>query len=56
VRTKFDIYVFILCKYVGRAFTILIFDLLCIELTIDVSRQMSNAANKEATVPMVPIG
>ena len=40
----------------GRAFTILIFDLICIALPIDVSSQMSNAANKEATVQMVPIG
>ena len=40
----------------GRAFTILIFDLICIELPIDVSSQMSNAANEEATAQMVPNG
>jgi hypothetical protein len=51
-----NIYIFIFCKYMGRAFTILIFDLICIELPIDVSSQMSNAANKEATVQMIPIG
>ena len=39
----------------GRAFTILIFDLICIELPIDVSSQMSNAANKESTVQMIHI-